>query len=243
MYKLPSPLQISCLHHFRLSSSPLATPSRSFAKLGATSFKLSVKLRTLTLITSPLPLPLSAVPRPRAASFPGTGSVEPGGTSMASDEDYMAFLDKANQDLDDGNALAAKQKEQSNAVFKTVDQGSQAPKVIRDACQDAVYVTDADEPFEEVSLKWSGDGLPDEIEFAKLIKHWDADNADISIMDPVDWDSQGQYTKLIEAVREATKGNDVRVYSVVRDKTRTEYWVVSSEEGRIVGVKALGVES
>lgn len=80
-------------------------------------------------------------------------------------------------------------------------------------------------------------------EFAKLIKHWDADNADINIMDPVDWDSQGQYTKLIEAVREATKGNDVRVYSVARDKTRTEYWLVSSEEGRIVGVKTLGVES
>lgn len=195
---------------------------------------------------------------------------------MANDEDYMAFLDKANQDLDDGKALAAKQKEQSSAAFKAVDEGSQAPRVIRDACQDAVYVTDADEPFEEVSLKWSGDGLPDEsafglslllpsphsfscrlfrcwksihvlmlasAEFAKLIKHWDADKADVSIMDPVDWDSQGQYTKLIEAVREATKGNDVRVYSVVRDKTRTEYWVVSREEGRIVGVKALGVES
>jgi hypothetical protein len=82
-------------------------------------------------------------------------------------------------------------------------------------------------------------------EFAQLIGHWDAENADVCIMDPVDWDSQGQYTKLVEAVREATKGNDVRVYRVVRDKTRTEYWVLSTEEegGRIVGVKALGVES
>lgn len=62
-------------------------------------------------------------------------------------------------------------------------------------------------------------------------------------MDPMDWDSQGEYTKVIEAVREATKGNDVRVYRVTRDKTRVEYWVISREEGRIVGVKALGVES
>ncbi|KHO02005.1 uncharacterized protein MAM_01006 [Metarhizium album ARSEF 1941] len=162
---------------------------------------------------------------------------------MASDQDYMTFLDKANQDVDDGKALAAKQEENGKAAFKTMDEGSQAPKVIRDACQDAVYVSDADEPFEQVSLRWGGDGLPDETEFAKLIKHWDANEAEISIMDPVDWDSQGQYTKLIEAVREATKGNDVRVYSVVRSKTRTEYWLVSREEGRIVGVKALGVES
>lgn len=84
---------------------------------------------------------------------------------MASDEDYMSFLDKANQDLDDGRALAAKQKDQDKAAFKTMDSGTQAPKVIKDACKDAVYVTDADEPFEEVSLKWSGDGLPDESAF------------------------------------------------------------------------------
>lgn len=84
---------------------------------------------------------------------------------MASDKDYMAFLDKANQDLDDGKALATK----SSAAFKTMDEGSQAPKVIRDACQDAVYVTDADEPFEEVSLKWRGDGLPDESAFDSFL--------------------------------------------------------------------------
>lgn len=84
---------------------------------------------------------------------------------MANDEDYMSFLDKANQDLDDGQALAAKQKAQDKAAFKTMDNGSQVPKAIKDACKDAVYVTDADEPFEEVSLKWSGDGLPDESAF------------------------------------------------------------------------------
>ncbi|QUC23844.1 uncharacterized protein UV8b_08085 [Ustilaginoidea virens] len=163
---------------------------------------------------------------------------------MASDEDYMSFLNKANQDLSDGQALAKHQKEeQGKAAFKTTDQGSQAPKAIQAACRDAIYVTDADEPFEEVSLKWSGDGLPDETEFARLINHWDADSADVSIMDPVDWDCHGQYSGIIDAVREATKGNDVRVYRVVRDATRSEYWVISRDEGRIVGAKALGVES
>ncbi|KAG5971768.1 hypothetical protein E4U55_001088 [Claviceps digitariae] len=162
---------------------------------------------------------------------------------MASDDDYMSFLDKANRDLSEGQALAKTHDVESKTAFKTTDAGMQAPRVIREACEDAVFVTDADEPFEEVSLKWDGDGLPDETEFAKLIDHWDADSADISIMDPLDWDSQGQYSKLIEAVREATQGNDVRVYRVVRDKTRCEYWLVSRGESRIVGVKALGVES
>ena len=86
-------------------------------------------------------------------------------------------------------------------------------------------------------------GLTFVAQFAKLIHHWDPNSADITIMDPLDWDAQGQYTEVIEAVREATKGNDVRVYKVVRDKTRVEHWVVGTDEGRVVGVKALGVES
>lgn len=80
-------------------------------------------------------------------------------------------------------------------------------------------------------------------EFATLIQHWDAKNAEISILDPLDWDSQGQNTKVIEAVRQAGKGNDVRVYRVARDATRAEYWVITRAEDRIVGVKALGIES
>jgi len=80
-------------------------------------------------------------------------------------------------------------------------------------------------------------------EFAKLIHHWNPDAAEIEIMDPLDWDSAGRYGKVIDAVREASRGNDVRVYRLTRDATRVEYWVVTREEGRIVGVKALGVES
>ncbi|OAA43827.1 hypothetical protein NOR_04402 [Metarhizium rileyi] len=236
----PAPL---LLFRLRLLSSSPTPYYRLLATLRATSSKLPVKLTTSTSITTPSHA-LSPPVWPRIGavlSCEKVSSAQASGASMASDQEYMAFLDKANQDLDDGKALTAKQSKKP--AFKTMDEGSQPPKVIRDACQGAVFVTDADEPFEEVSLKWSGDGLPDETEFAKLIKHWDADKADISIMDPVDWDSEGRYAKLIEAVREATKGNDVRVYSVTRDKTRTEYWLVSREEERIVGVKALGVES
>jgi len=117
--------------------------------------------------------------------------------TMATDEDYMSFLDKANQDPNEGVAKA---------------QGS-------------------------------GKGLPDEATFAKLINHPKPKDADIQIMDVGEWDTQGQYKDVVEATREAVKGSDVRVYRVVKDGSRVEYWVVGVEGGELVGVKALAVES
>lgn len=81
---------------------------------------------------------------------------------MASDEEYLSFLEKADQDLSESLAFAKTQEAQGKAVFKTTDAGAGAPRVIQEACEDAVYVTDADEPFHEVCLKWDGEGLPDE---------------------------------------------------------------------------------
>ncbi|KAM5352006.1 hypothetical protein ACJ41O_004729 [Fusarium nematophilum] len=158
---------------------------------------------------------------------------------MSNDDDYMAFLNKANQDTGAGAAV-----QQDKVTFKVKDEGSEVPKAIRDVCKDAFYVSEADEPFEEVSLKWEGkNGLPTETEFAKLINHPSPDSAEIKILDPLSWDSRGQYTNILEAVREATKGNDVRVYQVTRDATRLEYWLISHADGKLVGAKALAVES
>lgn len=85
------------------------------------------------------------------------------------------------------------------------------------------------------------------MEFAKLISHPDPSNAQIEIQDPADWDTQGQYGEILDAVREAGKGNDVRVYRITKDGARVEYWVVTTEgkgkDARLVGVKALAIES
>lgn len=68
-------------------------------------------------------------------------------------------------------------------------------------------------------------------------------------MDPTDWDVAGEYKDLVDAVAQVSKGNDVRVYRVSRPggTTRVEYYVVTREgkgkDARIVGVKALAVES
>lgn len=85
---------------------------------------------------------------------------------MASDEDYMAFLNKANQDAEEGHAAAAASSSSQSAgqrTFKTTDEGSVLPKSIANVLKDAFYVSEADEPFKGVSLKWKGEGgLPDE---------------------------------------------------------------------------------
>jgi hypothetical protein len=82
---------------------------------------------------------------------------------------------------------------------------------------------------------------------AKLIHHPDPASAEIEILDPVDWDSSGQYEEIIQAVTQAGKGNDVRVYRIARGDTRAEYWVLTTEgQGKhalLVGAKALAIES
>lgn len=86
---------------------------------------------------------------------------------MASDEDYMSFLNKANEDVSGGGSGNANTTQKSSGggkhTFKTTDDGAELPREIRDVTQDAFYVSDADEPFVGVSLKVKGeDSLPDE---------------------------------------------------------------------------------
>ncbi|KAL2185239.1 hypothetical protein L209DRAFT_712473 [Thermothelomyces heterothallicus CBS 203.75] len=176
-----------------------------------------------------------------------------------SDQDYMAFLDKANEDPSKGVTSAAAAaaggaatNQGAKTEFRATQEGVEVPAPIARVCGKgdvSFYASDADEPFEDVALRWDegGKGLPDEEEFATLIGHWDPKNAEVQIMDPVDWDRNGQYGEIVDAVREAGEGNDVRVYRVARDGVRAEYWVVTTqgkgEEAKLVGAKVLAVES
>jgi hypothetical protein len=55
---------------------------------------------------------------------------------------------------------------------------------------------------------------------------------------------ESQYKKVIDAVKDAGNG-EVKVFKVQIDGTRAEYYVVGvdEKEGRVVGLKALSVES
>jgi len=159
---------------------------------------------------------------------------------MASDEDYASFLDKANEDPSAG---IAKTSSSGKVELKAVDEGAGVPAVLKKVTKDAFYVSDADEPFVPVCLKHSGKTLPDEVTFAKLVNYPSPNEANVTIMDIAEWDTQGQYKDVVDATREASKGSDVRVYKIVKGGSRIEYWVVGLEGGKLVGVKALAIES
>lgn len=98
---------------------------------------------------------------------------------MASDQDYMSFLDKANEDPSKGQAQVKQQQQQqqgntaaaSKKKFRTTQEGVEVPAPLARVCGGSndegagvFYVSDADEPFEAVALGWdeAGKGLPDE---------------------------------------------------------------------------------
>jgi hypothetical protein len=72
---------------------------------------------------------------------------------MSSDADYAAFLDKANQDT----GSASTQSKSKSFSIKAVN--TDVPKSLEEV--DEYLMSDSDEPFEPVSLKYTGDKLPD----------------------------------------------------------------------------------
>ncbi|KAK3079645.1 hypothetical protein LTS18_004323 [Coniosporium uncinatum] len=176
-----------------------------------------------------------------------------------SDEDYEAFLDKANHDTSGNGSGSASTTSapKKKAGTKSVD--TEVPEPLE--AVEAYYTSDADEPFEPVSLQWKGDGLPSEVhqplaeevwrgggpgegetenELADLVNHRGA----VSSMTREEFDPRGQYEKVIDAVKSVGTG-ELGFYAVDLDKTRSEYYVVILDKGkeRLVGLKAVVVQS
>lgn len=84
--------------------------------------------------------------------------------NMASDEDYGAFLDKANQDT---GASTQPKSSTSKPSTKAVD--TEIPASLQKI--EAYYTSEADEPFEPVSLSWKGEAMPSERKFPSLLFH------------------------------------------------------------------------
>ena len=81
---------------------------------------------------------------------------------MASDADYMAFINKANQDPSEG--FYRPQGPATGRELKAADPGASIHPSVEAAVTASFYVSDADEPFVPVSLAWdeAGKTLPDE---------------------------------------------------------------------------------
>lgn len=71
-----------------------------------------------------------------------------------SDDAYSSFLDKASQDTGASKASTTSK----SASTKSVD--TEVPATLQSIEQ--YYTSEADEPFEPVSLKWGGKNMPSE---------------------------------------------------------------------------------
>ncbi|MCJ1466946.1 hypothetical protein MMC07_005568 [Pseudocyphellaria aurata] len=151
---------------------------------------------------------------------------------MSSDDAYNSFLDQANQDTGAHDDSA----KSGSATTKAVDTDVPAPL----QQVDLYYTSEADEPFEPVSLTWREKDMPSENEFKDLVGH----GSDVSTMSPREFDPHGQYQAVLEAVERSGDGK-VRIFRVEHGSTRAEYYVVGhdQERQRIVGLKAKAVES
>lgn len=56
------------------------------------------------------------------------------------------------------------------------------------------------------------------------------------------WDPKGQYENVVDAVKKVVDG-EVKVFRVALSGAREEYYVVGVKDGKVLGLKALSVES
>lgn len=149
---------------------------------------------------------------------------------MSSDADYATFLDKANQDTGSAEAQDASQKKS----YGTKSVNTAVPSALKQV--EEYYVSDSDEPFEPVALEFQGNSVSAD-DFRKLI-------GSDKVEEVTGTGFESQYKKVMDAVKQEGNGT-VKVFRVELEGTRAEYYVVAvdDKEGRIVGLKALAVES
>lgn len=56
------------------------------------------------------------------------------------------------------------------------------------------------------------------------------------------WDPKGQYKNIVDTVKKVV-GGEVKVFRVALSGAREEYYVVGAKDGKVLGLKALSVES
>ncbi|RKF83764.1 hypothetical protein GcM1_154003 [Golovinomyces cichoracearum] len=152
-----------------------------------------------------------------------------------SDESYMKFLE-------DANKVHICDETTRKPKLKNLDHDADVPEVLREAINDAYYVSEADEPFLPVALRVEN-GLPDAETFAKLVHHSNSTGAAVHIMKVIEWDPLGQYGEIVDAVNAAVQHSAVQVYRVEISSASSEYWIVGVRDSFMLGVKALSIET
>ncbi|KAK1139654.1 hypothetical protein N8T08_000591 [Aspergillus melleus] len=173
---------------------------------------------------------------------------------MSSDDAYMSFLDKANADLNTARNQPSQNVSSSVARTETVDAGVRVPAPLTSI--DAFYISETDEPFEPVTLRWDGASrglFPDPSHLSSLISPITDLSSSITTLPASSFDPKNQYSGPLRAVRTAAaqaSGGDesaveVKVYRVEVGTSRVEYYVLAldAEQGLIVGLRAKAIET
>ncbi|MCJ1443672.1 MAG: hypothetical protein MMC23_004172 [Stictis urceolatum] len=150
---------------------------------------------------------------------------------MSDDASYSSFLDKANQDTSTPHSSSTSKPQPLEATDVSA---SSIPAPLKSL--DATYTSDADEPFEPVSLSFSGKSLTKRA-FKELVGH----DKEVEEMSVEEWDPRGGYKEVVGKVKEVVR--EVKVFRAETEGARVEYWVVGLAEGRVLGVRARAVES
>lgn len=79
---------------------------------------------------------------------------------MSGDDAYTSFLDKANADLDAGRQQQAAPSAATATRASAVDADEPVPAAL--AGVEAFYISETDEPFEPVVMRWGEGEFPDE---------------------------------------------------------------------------------
>jgi len=159
---------------------------------------------------------------------------------MASDDDYAAFLDRANEPTSTTTNSTSTQHQQSGFTTKTHDTSSPIPTALQNI--ESVYISEADEEWVPVSLNLDhGAKELDVSSFAKVVGR---PSKNVEELETKQFDPRGQYGDVIGAVEKVVGKQDVKVFRVELGGARCEYWVVGVlEVKRVVGAKVGAVES
>ncbi|KAL7653875.1 hypothetical protein M752DRAFT_276565 [Aspergillus phoenicis ATCC 13157] len=173
----------------------------------------------------------------------------PPNRTMSSDNDYMSFLNKANADLNASQFQPQRGNTSSTPRTQTIHTNVRVPAPLTSV--DAFYVSETDEPFEPVALKWpdAERGIwPDAAALSNLVSP-DADLSNsIETLTFSTFDPRNQYAGVVRAVRAAVgdeEGAAVKVYRVEVARSRVEYFVLALDgtEGLVVGLRAKAIET
>ncbi|KAJ6177791.1 hypothetical protein N7519_008252 [Penicillium mononematosum] len=195
--------------------------------------------------------PATSTPQPQTSSSLPKSPFSTSARTMSSDDAYMSFLDKANADV----SGSAPQQGAGTVKTETVHSSLSVPKPLQSV--DAYYISDTDEPFEPVALKWDGaakGAWPSADQLSSLISPDTDLSQSISILSPSSFDPKNQYSAALDAVRAAAVEKDsgvdqsaveLKVYRVEQTSTKIEYWVLALDapENCLVGLRAKAVES